>query len=75
MKQSWRATGTETFLDVLSGYVVSVAVQWWLFHLYSIHVTFGDNLIIVAIFTVISIIRKLIWRRLFEHFRIKGHLQ
>lgn len=62
----------EQILNVGSGFIIALLV--WIFiitPLFGITVTMVDNLTITAIFTVVSIIRGFLWRRLFNHFTVK----
>lgn len=70
MMQTRRSSLVEAFLNTMSGYVLSVFVQIHLFPLYGIHLSLGDNLGIVAIFTAISIVRSYLWRRIFNRYTI-----
>lgn len=56
----------EAFLNTLSGYVISVIVQVTLFPFFGIHLPLHTNMVIVAIFTAISIVRSYLWRRYFN---------
>lgn len=57
----------EAFLNTLTGYLISVLAQLVIFPWYGIHLSLGQNMQIVALFTVISIVRSYFWRRLFNH--------
>lgn len=57
----------EAGLNTLTGYIISVLTQLFIFPLYGLHATLSQNLQIVAIFTAISIVRSYFWRRLFNH--------
>lgn len=62
----------EQVLSVGSGFVVALFV--WLFLIvpvYGIEVTMLDNLAITAIFTVVSVIRGYIWRRVFNWWTVR----
>lgn len=59
----------ESLLNVGSGFIVSLLL--WSFIIvpvYEIEVTMTQNLEITAIFTVISVIRGYVWRRVFNRF-------
>ena len=69
MSQSKLSSLIESLLNVGSGFVVSSLL--WSFVIvpvYEIEVTVTQNLEITAIFTVISVIRGYIWRRVFNRF-------
>ena len=69
--QSKLSSLMESLLNVGSGFFVSLLL--WSFvivPLYGIEVTVIQNLEITAIFTVISVIRGYIWRRVFNRLQI-----
>ena len=57
----------ETVLNVAIGYGVALASQILIFPMFYIHISLSDNLLIGLFFTVISIIRGYLVRRLFNH--------
>jgi membrane protein implicated in regulation of membrane protease activity len=67
MNQSKLESAVEQFLNVGSGFIIS-----WVFWVtvitpvYDIQVTTSQNLQITAAFTVISVIRGYVWRRVFN---------
>ncbi len=69
MRQSRRMSMVEAVANVLVGYGIAVATQAMVFPMFGIHVTLSDNLLIGAIFTVVSILRSYGLRRLFEALR------
>lgn len=66
MKQSNVVSFIEANMNVLSGFFISLAV-WVLIvaPLYDIEVVFRQNLEITGIFTVASVARAYVWRRVF----------
>ncbi len=74
MKQTKKASLVESILNVAIGYGVAIAAQLTIFPLFGIHVSILDNLLIGALFTVVSIVRSFLVRRLFEELRVKGVL-
>ena len=58
---------TETLLNVGSGFLVTLAV-WQLIvaPIWGYDVTIWDNLSMTAVFTVVSMLRGYVWRRLFN---------
>jgi hypothetical protein len=58
----------ESVVNVLFGYGVAVGSQIVIFPLFGIAVSLKDNFMIGLYFTVISIIRSYLLRRLFNHF-------
>jgi hypothetical protein len=64
--QSRLSSLIEQVLNVASGFIISLIVWQTVGPLMGYSVTLGDNLIITAIFTVVSIIRGYLWRRYFN---------
>lgn len=56
----------ESVINVAIGYVVALGAQLLIFPLFSIHIPLGQNLAIGGIFTLVSIARSFILRRLFS---------
>ena len=53
------------------GYGIAVATQVAVFPLFGLHVSVFDNLTMGAVFTLVSIIRSYLLRRLFEAIRLR----
>ena len=53
------------------GYGIAVATQVAVFPLFGLHVSVFDNLTIGAVFTLVSIVRSYLLRRLFEAIRLR----
>lgn len=68
MSQSKKASLAETLTNVAIGYLVALASQLAIFPLFGIHVPFHDNIAIGLWFTVISIVRSYILRRVYNSF-------
>lgn len=64
--QSKRMSMVETCTNVAIGYFVALASQLAIFPMFDIHISLIDNLAIGAWFTVISIVRGYIVRRVFN---------
>jgi len=64
--QSKRMSMVETCTNVAIGYFVALASQLAIFPMFGIHIPLSDNLAIGAWFTVISIVRGYIVRRVFN---------
>jgi hypothetical protein len=62
----------EAMTNVVAGYCIAVVTQVLAFPLLGHRVPLGDNLIVGAIFTVVSIIRSYTLRRCFETLRLRG---
>lgn len=72
MKQTRKGSLVESLANVLVGYGVAIAAQVAVFPLFGIHIGLADNVAIGAIFTVVSIVRSFVLRRVFEELRIRG---
>ena len=75
MKQTRKASLLETLLSTAIGYGVAVTTHAVVFPCFVLHVPFSHNLLIGAVFTVVSIVRGFGVRRLFEHLRVSGILR
>jgi hypothetical protein len=64
--QSRKHSLLESLVNVAIGYFVALAAQLMIFPLFGIHVSMQDNLLIGALFTVVSIVRSYALRRLFN---------
>lgn len=64
MSQSRRASILEVCLNTASGFIVSLIVWRFVCKWYDIPMPIGRNLAITGIFTVVSILRSYLWRRL-----------
>ena len=64
--QSRLASFTESIVNIAIGYGVAVASQLAIFPLFGIHIPLSDNLAIGAWFTVISLARSYVVRRVFN---------
>ena len=71
MNQSRVMSLVESLANVLVGYGVAVATQWAVFPLFGLHTTLHENLVIGMVFTVVSIIRSYVLRRVFEALRVR----
>ena len=70
MKQSKIVSFSEQILNVGSGFLISL-LYWQFAIVYQLNaideLTFSTNLFITIQFTVISVIRGYVWRRVFNH--------
>lgn len=66
MAQSRRASLTEAVANSLVGFTISVVVNQYLMPLFGFSVTVTQSVIIVAVYTVVSILRSYILRRVFN---------
>jgi len=69
-KQSRFMSFVEAMTNVAIGYSVALLSQLIVFPLVGIHISLSTNILIGAIFTVISIVRSYIVRRGFEWLRV-----
>ena len=66
MKQSRAMSLVEAIANVAVGYGVAVVTQLLIFPVFGLHTTLAQNLKMGAVFTVVSIARSYVLRRLFE---------
>lgn len=66
MSQSRAMSAAESVANVAIGYGVAVASQIVIFPLFGVHLPLSDNLLIGAWFTVISLARSYVVRRMFN---------
>lgn len=71
MKQTKHASFIESLLNVAIGYGVALLSQIIVFPWFDIHISLSTNVAIGGVFTVISIVRSFVVRRLFEHLRVQ----
>lgn len=72
MKQSRRMSLVESLANVAVGYGVAVLTQIAVFPFFGLHVSLADNLVMGAVFTIVSIARSFTLRRVFEEFRVRS---
>lgn len=63
----------ESLINVLIGYFIALAAQLIIFPRFGIHISMSDNLMIGALFTIVSIVRSYALRRLFNRITVKAH--
>ena len=66
MTQSRTMSAAESVANVVIGYTIALATQVVVFNALAIPVSFGQNLWIGAVFTVVSLIRSYLLRRFFN---------
>lgn len=71
--QSRKGSAIETVLSTAIGLGVAILTQIAVFPLFAIEVTFGQNLTIAMIFTLVSIIRGFFVRRFFNWLHKLGY--
>ena len=69
MKQSRLMSLVEAITNVIVGYGVAVMTQILIFPVFGLQTSLGQNLAMGGIFTIVSLIRSFLLRRLFEAFR------
>jgi uncharacterized protein (DUF2062 family) len=62
----------ESLANVAVGYGVAVLTQIAVFPFFGLHVSLADNLVMGAVFTIVSIARSFTLRRVFEEFRMRS---
>jgi hypothetical protein len=70
MKQSRRMSLIEAISNVAVGYSVALLTQIIVFPLFNLEVTLGEHLAIGGLFTLASIVRSYVLRRVFEAIRV-----
>ena len=72
--QTKRHSLLEQVLNVGSGFILSSLVwQFIIIQCWDIHTSFSENLQITSVFTIVSVIRGYIWRRLFNKLTVKHY--
>ena len=66
MKQSRLMSLIEATTNVIVGYGVAVVTQILIFPIFGLQTTFGQNLAMGGVFTIVSLFRSFALRRLFE---------
>jgi hypothetical protein len=74
MKQSRLASLLDTIGGTAVAFFVALGVQWAVAVWFDLPLRMGDNAAIVAIFTVVSLVRGYAWRRLMEAVHVKRPL-
>ena len=69
MNQSRAMSMVEAVANVIVGYGVAVVTQILIFPVFGLHTTLAQNLKMGAVFTLVSIARSYVLRRLFERLR------
>ena len=70
MKQSRLMSLAEAITNVAVGYGVAVVTQILIFPIFGLHTSLGQNLAMGGIFTLVSLARSFLLRRLFEAIRV-----
>lgn len=72
MKQSRLMSLVESVANVIVGYGVAVVTQILIFPIFGLYTTLAQNLKMGAVFTVVSIARSYVLRRVFEAIRMRS---
>jgi hypothetical protein len=72
MKQSRLMSLAESVANVIFGYGVAVVTQILIFPIFGLQTTLGQNLAMGGVFTIVSLARSFLLRRLFEAIRVAG---
>jgi hypothetical protein len=62
----------ESLANVAVGYGIAVLAQITVFPFFGLHVSLADNLVMGAVFTIVSIARSFTLRRVFEELRVRS---
>jgi hypothetical protein len=62
----------EAITNVVAGCFLALLTQILLFPIFALRLTLAENMAIAAVFTIVSIIRSYVLRRLFESIRLRG---
>jgi hypothetical protein len=62
----------ESLANVAVGYGIAVLTQIAVFPFFGLHVSLADNLVMGAVFTIVSIARSFTLRRVFEELRVRS---
>jgi hypothetical protein len=74
MKQSRLASFIEQCCNTASGFLLSLAAQWWFLPRIGVAISLEQNLIFAGFMTVVSVARGYGWRRLMEALHIRTPL-
>ena len=73
-KQSRRMSLIEAIANIAVGYSVAVAMQMLVFPLFGLEASLEENLALGALFTIASVCRSYLLRRIFEALRVRDRL-
>ena len=71
-KQSRRMSLIEALVNIAVGYSVAVAMQILAFPLFGLDASLEENLALGGLFTIASVCRSYVLRRIFEALRVRG---
>jgi hypothetical protein len=65
--QSQQQSATEIVTGTIAGLALAwVAGQYWIYPMFHVHVDYMLNLKMTSLFTIVSILRGYVWRRVFN---------
>ena len=73
--QSKKHSLLEALLNTSTGFLTSLITQKMVFPMFGFYPAFSENLLITTIFTIVSIVRSYIWRRVFNALEHRGILK
>lgn len=65
MAQTRRSSLIEAIINTTVGYVISIATYWFVMPLLGFAVSLNESIVLVAVFSAISIVRNYVIRRIF----------
>ena len=73
MKQSCTMSLVESVTNVVVGYGIALVAQMLLLPTFGMHMTLVQNLKLAGAFTIISLCRSFVLRRVFEALRVRSY--
>ena len=73
LAQSKAMSFAEAVSNVVAGYGIALLTQMALFPTFGLHLAMTENALIAGVFTIVSLVRSFLLRRLFEMLRVRGH--
>lgn len=71
--QSRKGSLIESLANIAIGYGVAVGAQMVIFPMFGIHIDHADNFAIGALFTIVSLVRSYVLRRLFNKITMRSY--
>lgn len=72
MKQLKKHSALEASLNTASGFIISYSAGFLIFPLLGWNLDYKQNFMAVGLYTIISVVRSYIWRRIFNYYHHKG---
>ena len=73
--QSRKGSGVEALANVAIGYGIAVGAQMVIFPLFDVHLQHSQHFLMGGLFTIVSLVRSYVLRRVFNQLHIKGVLK